>query len=93
MEQVTKERAKEMVKNYRSGCFFTVTFVKRSTGEIRTMNCRKGVHKHLRGGEQRYNPESKGLVCVWDRVKKDYRTIALESINTVSMQGRKYQLI
>ena len=33
-----------------SGRVFGVRFIKRTTGEVRDMNCRGGVRKHLRGG-------------------------------------------
>ena len=42
------------------GEFVGVEFTKRTTGEVRQMNCRLGVKKHLKGGEQAYDPVAKG---------------------------------
>ena len=68
------------VSGIRDCMIFTVTFVNRTTGETRVMNCRKGVVSHLTGGEKKYDPKDKGLVCVFDMQKQAYRSIALESI-------------
>jgi hypothetical protein len=90
--QATKEEAKRMVEEVDDGKVFTVTFVKRSNGQERVMNCRKGVKKHLRGGEKKYDPKSKGLVCVFDMQAGGYRSIALESITKVAMAGQVFDV-
>jgi hypothetical protein len=93
--QVTKDEAKRMVEGVDDDKVFTVTFVKRSNGKIRVMNCRKGVKKHLKGGEKKYDPKKKNLVCVFDMDKKvlDYRSIALESILKISMRGEVFDVV
>jgi hypothetical protein len=90
--QVTKDEAKRMVEEVKDGKVFTVTFVKRSTGQERVMNCRKGVVKHLKGGEKKYDPKKKNLVCVFDMQAGGYRSIALESIKKVAMQGQVFDV-
>jgi len=90
---LTKDEAKRKVEDYDGSQVFTVTFVKRSTGEKRVMNCRKGVVKHLKGGEQKYDPAKKNLVTVFDMQKGQYRTIALESIMKIAMQGEVFDVI
>ena len=75
------------------GTIFTVTFTKRTTGEERVMNCRLGVTKGLQGGERAYDPDSKGLLFVWDLVKEAYRSIPLDAIRAVSVKGQKYSFI
>jgi len=87
MNTITKEEARRKVEDYKGGKIFTVTFVKRSTGETRVMNCRKGVKKHLKGGELKYNPAQKNLVSVFDMQVNDYRSIPLENITKISMGG------
>jgi hypothetical protein len=91
METITQDRAKEIVKDYRGGQFFTVTFVKRTTGETRVMNCRKGVRKGASGAGLKFNPASKNLVSVWDRKVRDYRFISLEGVRAISIGKRKYR--
>jgi len=93
METVTREQAARMVEGYNGSRIFTVTFVKRTNGEIRVMNCRKGVTKHLQGGEAKYSFRDKGLVSVFDMQKQAYRVIALESITAVSFNGVQYKVI
>lgn len=45
--------------------YFSVTFIKRTNGEERTLNCQRGVRKHLKGGSKAYSFTSKGLISVW----------------------------
>lgn len=66
------------------GKFLTVVFYKKD-GSIRSMNCRLGVTKHLKGGECTLD-RSKFLI-VYDMVKKGYRAIDKESIVSVSVNG------
>lgn len=72
------------------GRFFTALFVKRTNGEIRLMNCRTGVKRHLAGGSLPYNPEDHNLLVVWDRGKRQYRTIPAENILMLKHHGKMY---
>jgi len=92
VETITRQEAKEMVENYKGGQFFTVEFHKRSDGSLRKMNCRKGVKKGLSGEGHRFNPASRGLVCVRDVQIREHRMIALESITSIRMRGKSYQV-
>jgi len=69
-----------ILKAGEQGRFFTVKFVKRTDGQIRTMNARLGVTKHLQGGTQGYDPKAHNLITVWDAQAKDYRSINLETV-------------
>ena len=60
--------------------FFAVKFIKRSTGSLRTMICRNKVVKHLKGGEQKYNPSLHSLITTYSMDSKDYRNIAIEGL-------------
>ena len=53
------------------GGFFTVTFLKQN-GETRVMRCRKGVTKHLAGGESTIK-EKENLIGVYDIATEAYR--------------------
>jgi hypothetical protein len=92
VKTITSTEAGELVKNYKGGQFFTVTFTKRSDGSERVMNCRKGVKKDVNGEGHRYNVESKGLVCVRDVQKQAHRMIPLESIKRIKMAGKTYKV-
>lgn len=69
------------------GKFVTVVFYKKN-GDIRKMNCRLGVTKHLKGGESTLD-RSKFLI-VYDMVKEGYRVIDKESIVSVTLGGIVY---
>ena len=58
---------------------FTVDFIKKD-GTLRTMNCRLGVTRHLKGGELGYNAAEKNLLPVFDMVAGAYRMINVSTI-------------
>ena len=72
------------------GKFFRVVFIKRTTGEIRSMLCRIGVKKYLKGGKLRFNAIDRNLLNVYDVTKKGYRFINLDSIQSVRIGGTEY---
>ena len=74
----------------RSGKIFRVNFTKRTTGENRTMICRFGVTKHLKGGKLGYDAGNKGLFTVWSFDKQGYRSITIDNINFVKVGGTVY---
>jgi hypothetical protein len=78
---IPETKAEELIGSSQ-GRFFRVQFVKRTTGEIRTMIARTGVHRHLRGGSLSYSAPAKRLAVVWDVTKKDYRTVPLDAVLT-----------
>ena len=89
-ERITQVKAKQMVVDCKDGKFFTVEFVKRTTGEIRVMNCRKGVHKGVNGNGLKFEPMAKDLVGVFDIPKKQYRFISLDEIKSVRINKKRY---
>lgn len=91
--QITQEQAAKLVADYSSSLIFSVTFVKRTTGELRIINCRKGVHKNLTGQGMRYDPSTKNLVTVWDLQKQAYRMVSLDSIQSIRMGGVEYRVV
>ena len=90
VETITQNQARWMVKRYHGRQIFTVTFVKRSNGETRTMNCRKGVVKGTNGVGLKFNPADHNLVVVRDVQKRQHRCISLDEIKKISIKGRQY---
>jgi hypothetical protein len=92
------QTVQQVLRSIPQGQFFSVIFTKRTTGEVREMVCRHGVHKHLRGGELKYDPDSKGLMTVWspDSAGKHgpqdagYRAIPVRAITEVRAMKRKW---
>ena len=72
------------------GKFFRVIFIKRTTGELRSMLCRTGVKKHLKGGSLRYDASTLKLINVYDINKKGYRSINLETLISAKIGGVEY---
>ena len=65
-----KDAVQKMLRT--KGKIFTAYFIKRTTGEMRKMTCRTGVKKHLRGGELKFDPMSRGLFETFDMHIEDY---------------------
>lgn len=70
---------------------FSVSFVKKD-GSLREMNCRLGVTKHLRGGDLGYDAESLNYLTVFDMSKKEYRTINVNTLKSITFEGVKYEV-
>ena len=69
------------------GRIFSLAFVKRTTGEVREMVCRRGVTAHLKGGPAAYNAAEKNLITVYDMQKNGYRSIPVENVLRVKRDG------
>jgi len=74
------------------GKIFTITFVKRSTGEVRTMNCRTGVSKDVKGVGLNYSRKQHNLFGVFDMQKQQHRSVNLDSLITLAIGGELYTI-
>ena len=90
MKTITQSAAAKLLENYTDGKIFSVQFIKRTTGEVRNMTCRKGVTAHLHGGVQSFDPKAKRLVTVFDVQACGYRNINLDAIKNVKLGGEEY---
>ena len=72
------------------GQIFYIEFIKRSTGELRKMRCRKGVKRYLKGGSKSYNPKAKNLITVFDMDKGAYRSIPVEGVQCLTVSGQSF---
>jgi hypothetical protein len=73
-----------------NGKIFRVTFIKRSTGELRDMTARFGVTDKLRGGELPFDPTEKKLLIVYDMEKEDYRAIPVDGLVSAHIDEVEY---
>lgn len=71
------------------GKVFSANFIKKD-GTIRTINCRTGVVKHLKGGTLAFDPISRNLLTVFDMSKNGYRFINFSKLNWIKIGGKKY---
>jgi len=81
-----KDSVRKLIESF-GGKFFRVIFTKRTTGELRTMDCRTGVSKFVKGKGKKYEPKDKDLICVWAPANWDpengdagYRSINLRTV-------------
>lgn len=89
-KEYTKQDLVKAILNS-AGNFFTVTFEKKN-GELRELNGRLGVKKHLRGGVLGYNPAEHKLISVFDIQKGAYRMINIDGLKKVSVNKKVYEI-
>ena len=70
---------------------FSVIFEKKD-GALREMVCRLGVTKHLKGRELKYSPEDYNYLTVFDMQKQEYRTININTLKRIKLDGVTYDL-
>ena len=98
--KISRAEAKELIASTRAkGTVFGVEFIKRTTGELRTMNCRLDVKKYTVGGELPYSPADYDLIPVWDinlgkngGGREGYRMINATGIIKLSVAGITYEV-
>lgn len=87
---MTRQQAIEFIRSS-NGRIVGVEFVKRTTGEVRRMQCRLGVVSHLKGemgSGPAYDPAAHGLIRVFDMAPgKGYRSIPTEGLTAISVRG------
>ena len=70
-----------------NGSFFSVDFVKRTTGEARTMRATTNYKSKLVGGVLKYDADEKKLIPVWDMDKKAFRSIPTDAVYEIRAKG------
>jgi len=74
------------------GHIFSCKFVKRTTGEVRSMTCRVKVKKGVKGIGMSYKPSDKNLLPVFDMQNDGFRMINLDTIFEVKVEGTVYEV-
>jgi len=93
MNRTLKRKDVEQFLINTKGGFFGVTFIKRTTGEIRKMNARLNVKKHLKGGQRAYDPKAHNLIFCFDMVSGGYRCIPLEGVKEIRFNSNIYKVV
>jgi hypothetical protein len=83
VEKLLKETSNKKV--------FSVTFVKRTTGELRKMNAMRGVRKGVKGVGHSFDPSEKGLLCVYDMKKGDFRFVNLDDVISFKANRKSFE--
>ena len=89
MKKISPNTATQMIRDSK-GKIFTVTFVKRTNCEVRTMNCRTGVKKGIVGNARKRR--NSGIMTVYDVQKREFRNVNLSGIRTLKMNRETYQV-
>lgn len=87
---ILKTQLLEQLIRLSNGQIFSVNFTK-ADGTIRDMRCRLGVKKHLKGGTKPFVDVDHGLITVFDMDKKQYRSIKLERVNELKINGEVFR--
>ena len=75
--------------NASGGHICSVIFV-RMDGTVRKMNFRRHVTKGVNGRGLKYNPSSVGNMVVYDMGADGFRTIKLENVQSLKVNGKSY---
>ena len=86
MEKIIFELIDSLVS---SGKIFSANFTK-ADGTERTMSCRVGVQKDLKGKGLQYDRRKARNLIVWDMNANGYRTIKTDRLNWIQIEGEKY---
>lgn len=74
------------------GKYFSVEFTKKD-GSIRKLTGRFGVSKDLRGGVNKVVKDDNSYITVYDKDKKSYRTVNLDTVRFVKMNHQVYKVV
>ena len=85
-----RNQLEQVIRQLSPNQFFSVTFIKRTTGEVRKMNCRLGVTPKTKAKKPgfRYSPGERGLLPVYDIQRQGYRMINLDQIIELRINGK-----
>ena len=92
MNKITRTEAVRLMHEETGSAFFAITFIKRTTGEIRRMVGRRGVHKGVKGVGLKFDPLQKGLLSIWDAQKRDFRFVNLETVLSLRINGQDFKI-
>jgi len=74
------------------GKFISITFIKKD-GSVRRLTGRFGVRSHLRGGVNKVVNDANSYLTIFDTHKMAYRTVNLDTIQTVRAKGVEYWVL
>lgn len=74
------------------GKIFTAEFYKKN-GDLRKIKARLGVSKGVKGVGLKYNPKAFGYLSVFDMELGDYRTLNLNTLKTLNINGEKFRVV
>lgn len=85
---MTREEAKKMIYETK-GKIFGVQFTKKD-GSNRSMQCRRGVSKGVKGVGLAYDPDKFNLINVFDMTNDGHRMINADTISEITIGGARH---
>ncbi len=89
-QKISRSKVKSLIDA--SSGVFKVVF-KKTDGTIRTMLARQGVEYNLKGGENKVTKPSNGYISTFDVDAFGYRTINLDTVTKLTVNGTKYKVV
>ena len=94
MKTIDRDTAKQYIYKT-NGKIFSAVFTKKD-GEKRSMICRQGVAKYVKGIGLKFKPvdasKDRDLIGVFDMHKKAYRFINLKTLEQIKIKGTTYTI-
>jgi len=90
MKTIDRDTAKQYIYKT-NGKIFSAVFTKKN-GEKRSMVCRQGVAKYVKGVGLKFKPEERDLIGVFDMHKKAYRFINAKTLEQIKIKGIEYNI-
>jgi hypothetical protein len=84
-------RFSDFKRKVNDGRPFSVTFVKRTDGTKRKMNCQLGVKRGIKGVGLSYDPSKKDLLTVFDTDKQTFRMVSIDTLLEAEVDGKKFK--
>ena len=94
MKTIDRDTAKQYIYKT-NGKIFSAVFTKKD-GEKRSMICRQGVPKYVKGIGLKFKPvdasKDRDLIGVFDMHKKAYRFINVKTLEQIKIKGTTYTI-
>ncbi len=88
--KLKREEAKRMIFD-QGEKIFNVKFTKKD-GSKRSMSCRRGVKKGVKGVGLSYDPNEFNLIPVFDMANNGFRMVNASTIEELTIKGKTYQV-
>jgi hypothetical protein len=91
-KQIVRDAVRERLARM-PGRVFSIQFLKRSNGELRTMKAIFVEGKGIKDVGMPYEPNQRRLIVVYDVGKEGYRAVPIDGILTLKIYGENYRVI
>lgn len=88
--KITTAEVQTIISNITDGHFFSCSFIKKN-GEVREINCRKGVKKFLVENARPKASNPSNLVTVYDVKNEGYRNFDINRV--LSIKAEKFNFV